>query len=98
MQIGKQWTGARLARSTPLIRWLATDLALDGIERADPIKGFLGDRRLRRLVQIKELASGVRLMPRARDKAHCTESRFIRGVLRPVTAGKPGATKVHDYR
>ena len=63
MQIGKRWTGTRLACGTPFIGRLAADLALDTVQCADPIECLLGDRRLRRLVQIKELASGVGLIP-----------------------------------
>ena len=55
-----QGTCFGLANGNPLCGWLSPDRLIDGIDPGDATDRFTGDRRAGRLVDIVELASGVR--------------------------------------
>ncbi len=63
----------RLARSPACFGRLAADAFLDGIELGDPTQGLGGDRRAGRLVEVIELASGMRPACGEDDVAACGE-------------------------
>jgi hypothetical protein len=56
----QQRLALRLAHGVALLRRLAVDRRLDGIELTDPPQALLGDRRPGALVDLEQLPPGMR--------------------------------------
>jgi hypothetical protein len=73
MERFQQRTGSCLPGLAPLSGWLATDLALDRVQLADPFDSFSGNRRGVRLSEFLELAPHMRPASYFLDMPGCVE-------------------------
>jgi hypothetical protein len=98
-QIGEERHGALGADGMATLGWQAVDVALDVVERADAAQPLERDRRLRLLIDVVELASGMGpargmddpLSPLSRRRLRPGQ-RFVPG----IAVGVDGAGKVAE--
>ena len=59
------WSGAGLANHRSMLRFAASDLCFNRIQRADTLKRFGGNRRAVRFMDVEEPSTRMRLLRRS---------------------------------